>query len=62
MTTRHTDRVMSTAAQLLRKQIAVKRDCLVGRQRRQFSPSRQMIIDRLGEQYRDVYAVQLDTE
>lgn len=58
----HIDPMLAQSAEILRRQIAAKRDCLVCRQRRRYSPARQRIIDQLGDQYRLVNRVQLDTE
>ena len=48
-------------ADLLRQAIAAERDRLVGRQRAGQDSSRQSIIDRMGEQYRQVYQVAIDS-
>jgi len=61
-TTLHTDPVLAQSADVLRRQIAARRDTLVCRQRRQWSAARQRIIDAMGVQYRQVYQVELDTE
>lgn len=41
-------------AEALRGEIASRRDALIGRQRRRYSPDRQALIDRLGDDYRTV--------
>lgn len=61
-TKHHTDHVLAKSADVLRRQIAVKRDMLIGRQRQRFAPGRQRLIDQLGDQYREVYQVTLDCE
>lgn len=58
----HIDPTITGAADALRKSIAYKRDALVGRQRSKYDANRQLLIEQLGEQYRDVYAIQLETE
>lgn len=42
-------------ADQLRRTIAARRDRLVARQRRGYSPARAALIDRLGEEYRATY-------
>lgn len=59
---KHVDSAIVASAHALRRQIADKRDVLVARQRRQYSPSRQRVIDQLGEQYRAVNQIQIDCE
>lgn len=57
----HTDPTICSSADALRRQIAAKRDCLVGRQRRKYSAARQRTIDQLGDQYRQVFQLAFDT-
>lgn len=47
------------AADHLRRVVARRRDALVGRQRKRYSAKRQAEIDRIGAEYRIVYAMAL---
>lgn len=58
----HSDPALARSADVLRRQIAVRRDALVSRQRRNWSAARQRIIDAMEKQYRQVYQLVLDTE
>ena len=53
---------MAAAADVMRHEIARRRDRLVATQRRGYSTARAALIDQLGQDYRDVYAVQLRAE
>ncbi len=58
----HEDPDMAAVANELWWVIARKRDTLVGRQRRSYSPKRERLINQLGYDYEAVFAVFLDTE
>lgn len=50
----HPDPQAAWMAESLRGEIAARRDFLIGRQRRHYSHDRQALIDRLGDDYRNV--------
>lgn len=59
MNPQHRDPQTVEAAETLRRTIAQRRDALVARQRRRYSTGRQVLIDQLASDYRDVLVIAL---
>ena len=59
--TTHTDFEIWLQTERLRVLLANKRDKLVARQRRKFSKTRMLIIDNLGNQYRELVTLSSQT-